>query len=151
ARVWGGVTPIETGRTLEDYRQLAARYLFAPDNPRVAIEVEGRGRIEVELLPRDAPLTVANFLRLVDRRYFDNVRWHRVVPNFVVQDGDPTGTGSGGPGWSIRDEINRLHYDVPMVGMALSGPDTGGSQWFINLSPQPHLDGGYTIFGRVVG
>ena len=151
ARVWGGVTPIETGRTLEDYRQLAARYLFAPDNPRVAIDVDGRGRIEVELLPRDAPLTVANFLRLVDRRYFDNVRWHRVVPNFVVQDGDPTGTGSGGPGWSIRDEINRLRYDVPMVGMALSGPDTGGSQWFINLSPQPHLDGGYTIFGRVVG
>lgn len=146
---WGGVAPIATGRSLQDYRDLAARFLLARDNPRVVIDVEGRGRIEVELLGRDAPLTVANFLTLVDRRYFDGVRWHRVVPNFVVQDGDPTGTGSGGPGWAIRDEINRRRYDVPMVGMALSGPDTGGSQWFINLSPQPHLDGGYTIFGRV--
>jgi cyclophilin family peptidyl-prolyl cis-trans isomerase len=146
---WGEVAPIETGRTLQDYRELAGRYLLARENPRVVIDVEDRGRIELELLPREAPLTVANFLRLVDRRYFDNSRWHRVVPNFVVQDGDPTGTGSGGPGWAIRDEINRQRYTSPMLGMALSGPDTGGSQWFINLSPQPHLDGGYTIFGRV--
>jgi len=151
AEVWGPVGPIETGRSLEDYRQLVMRYLLATENPKVTIEVDRRGTVELELLPREAPLTVANFLRLVDRRYFDNGRWHRVVPNFVVQDGDPTGTGSGGPGWSIRDEINRLHYDVPMLGMALSGPDTGGSQWFINLSPQPHLDGGYTIFGKVSG
>lgn len=146
---WGGVTPIETGRSMQDYREFAARFLLATENPRVTIDVESRGRIELELLPRQAPLTVANFLRLVDRRYFDNSRWHRVVPNFVIQDGDPTGTGEGGPGWSIRDEINRLRYDGMMVGMALSGPDTGGSQWFINLSPQPHLNGGYTIFGRV--
>lgn len=151
AEVWGPVAPIETGRTLEDYRQLVSRYLLANENPKVTIEVDRRGTVEIELLPRQAPLTVANFLRLVDRRYFDNGRWHRVVPNFVVQDGDPTGTGEGGPGWSIRDEINRLHYDVPMLGMALSGPDTGGSQWFINLSPQPHLDGGYTVFGKVTG
>jgi cyclophilin family peptidyl-prolyl cis-trans isomerase/HEAT repeat protein len=148
---WGGVTPIETGRTLQDYREVVGRFLLARDNPRVVIDVESRGRIEIELLPRDAPLTVANYLRLVDRRYFDNGRWHRVVPNFVIQDGDPTGTGSGGPGWSIRDEINRLKYEAAVLGMALSGPDTGGSQWFITLSPQPHLDGGYTIFGRVVG
>ncbi len=148
---WGGVAPIETGRTLQDYRELAARFYLASQNPHVTIDVQGRGKVELELLAHDAPLTVANFLRLVDRHYFDNVRWHRVVPNFVVQDGDPTGTGEGGPGWAIRDEINRRHYDVAMVGMALSGPDTGGSQWFINLSPQPHLDGGYTIFGKVVG
>lgn len=148
---WGGVAPVETGRTLQDYREIVARILLAGDNHRVVIDVDRRGRIELELLGREAPLTVANFLRLVDRRYFDNVRWHRVVPNFVVQDGDPTGTGGGGPGWSIRDEINRLRYDSPRLGMALSGPDTGGSQWFINLSPQPHLDGGYTIFGQVVG
>ncbi len=149
--VWGPIGPVETGRTFEDYRQLVSVYLLATENPKVTIEIDRRGTIELELLPRQAPLTVANFLRLVDRRYFDNGRWHRVVPNFVVQDGDPTGTGEGGPGWSIRDEINRLHYDVPMLGMALSGPDTGGSQWFINLSPQPHLDGGYTIFGKVTG
>lgn len=148
---WGGVAPIETGRTLQDYREVAGRFLLARENPRVVIDVEDRGRIEIELLPRDAPLTVANFLRLVDRQYFNNSRWHRVVPNFVVQDGDPTGTGSGGPGWSIRDEFNRQRYTAPMLGMALSGPDTGGSQWFINLSPQPHLDAGYTIFGRLTG
>jgi cyclophilin family peptidyl-prolyl cis-trans isomerase/HEAT repeat protein len=148
---WGGVAPIETGRTLQDYREIVGRFLLARDNPRVMIDVESRGKIEIELLPRDAPLTVANYLRLVDRRYFDNGRWHRVVPNFVIQDGDPTGTGSGGPGWAIRDEINRLRYQAAVLGMALSGPDTGGSQWFITLSPQPHLNGGYTIFGRVVG
>jgi cyclophilin family peptidyl-prolyl cis-trans isomerase len=125
--------------------------MFAQETPSVTIDVEGRGAFTIELLGRDAPLTVANFLRLADQRYFDGNRWHRVVPNFVVQDGDRTGTGSGGPGWSIRDEINRQRYDVPMLGMALSGPDTGGSQWFINLSPQPHLDGTYTIFGRVTG
>ena len=76
---------------------------------------------------------------------------HRVVPNFVVQDGDPTGTGNGGPGWEIRDEINPVLYGRGTVGMALSGPDTGGSQWFVTLSPQPHLDGTYTVFGQIIG
>ena len=119
--------------------------------PRITIETEQRGPIEIELLGPDAPLTVANFLRLVDRHFFDGNRWHRVVPNFVVQDGDPRGDGFGGPGGAIRDEINMNRYDGPMLGMALSGPDTGASQWFINLSAQPHLDGTYTVFGRVVG
>ena len=72
------------------------------------------------------------------------------MPDFVIQDGDPTGTGSGGPGHTIRCEYNRLRYETGMVGMALSGKDTGGSQWFVTLSPQPHLDGRYTIFARVV-
>jgi len=148
---WGAATTIETGRTLEDYRGIVRGLVLAPQSPRVTIEVEGRGNIEVDLLAREAPLTVANFLQLVDRRYFDGNQWHRVVPNFVIQDGDRTGLGSGGPGWTIRDEINRRQYDIPMLGMALSGPDTGGSQWFINLSPQPHLNGQYTIFGRVTG
>ena len=128
------------------------RFLVGPDSlarPHVTIETEQRGAIEVELLGPEAPLTVANFLRLVDRRFFDGNRWHRVVPNFVVQDGDPRGDGFGGPGGAIRDEINRNRYDAPMLGMALSGPDTGSSQWFINLSAQPHLDGTYTVFGRV--
>ncbi len=148
---WGPAWPVTSRRTLDDYRSVVQSVMLARDNVSVTIDVEGRGSVEVELLGRDAPLTVANFLRLVDQRYFDGNRWHRVVPNFVVQDGDRTGTGSGGPGWAIRDEINRQRYDVPMLGMALSGPDTGGSQWFINLSPQPHLDGTYTIFGRVTG
>lgn len=148
---WGAATTVETGRTLEDYRGIVRGLVLAPQSPSVTIEVEGRGNIEVELLAREAPLTVANFLQLVDRRYFDGNRWHRVDPNFVIQDGDRTGLGNGGPGWTIRDEINRRQYDIPMLGMALSGPDTGGSQWFINLSPQPHLNGQYTIFGRVTG
>jgi cyclophilin family peptidyl-prolyl cis-trans isomerase len=150
---WGAVQPIATGRSLQDYRDLAGRYLTGPDSlarPHVIIETEGRGPVEIELLGPDAPLTVDNFLRLVDRRFFDRNRWHRVVPNFVVQDGDPRGDGFGSPGGAIRDEINRNRYDAPMLGMALSGPDTGMSQWFINLSAQPHLDGTYTVFGKVV-
>lgn len=151
AAQWGPAGPVETGRSLEDYRGIVRTIMLAKVNPHVTIETDARGTVDVELLGRDAPLTVANFLRLVDRHYFDGIRWHRVVPNFVVQAGDPTGTGSGGPGWSIRDEINRLRYGMPMIGMALSGPDTGGSQWFINISAQPHLDGAYTIFGQVTG
>jgi cyclophilin family peptidyl-prolyl cis-trans isomerase/HEAT repeat protein len=151
---WGPAYPIETGRTAQDYRDVAARFILAPDSiarPHVIIDTEDRGAVELELAGPEAPLTVANFTRLVARRYFDGHRWHRVVPNFVIQDGDPRGDGFGGPGTTIRDEINRLRYEGPMIGMALSGPDTGGSQWFINLSPQPHLDGTYTVFGKVVG
>ncbi len=154
ARRWGPAYPVETGRTLQDYREIARRYVFntyAVSHPHVTIEMPDRGAVEIELLGPDAPLTVANFLGLVDRHYFDGNRWHRVVPNFVVQDGDRRGDGWGGPGGAIRDEINRVRYDVPVLGMALSGPDTGAGQWFINLSAQPHLDGVYTVFGRVVG
>ncbi|HEX2250993.1 MAG TPA: HEAT repeat domain-containing protein [Gemmatimonadales bacterium] len=151
---WGPAYPIATERTLQDYRELARQFLLAPDSvarPHVFVEVEQRGALELELFGPEAPLTVANFLQLVDRRFFDGHRWHRVVPNFVVQDGDPRGDGYGGPGGAIRDEINRHRYGAkPMLGMALSGPDTGSSQWFITLSSQPHLDGTYTIFGRVV-
>jgi cyclophilin family peptidyl-prolyl cis-trans isomerase len=153
ARRWGPWHPIATGRSLQDYRDLAGRYLTGPDSlarPHVVIETEGRGPIEIELLGPDAPLTVDNFLRLVSRRFFDRNRWHRVVPNFVVQDGDPRGDGFGSPGGAIRDEINRNRFEAPMLGMALSGPDTGMSQWFINLSAQPHLDGTYTVFGKLV-
>jgi cyclophilin family peptidyl-prolyl cis-trans isomerase len=114
------------------------------------VDVDQKGVIEIELFGADAPLTVANYMRLVQAHYFDRLRFHRVVPNFVAQDGDPRGDGNGSPGYAIRDEINMNRYMTPMVGMALSGPDTGGSQWFINLSPQPHLDGTYTVFGRVV-
>lgn len=74
----------------------------------------------------------------------------RVVPNFVIQTGDPRGDQNGGPGYQIRCEINEVRYDRSAVGMALSGKDTGGSQWFVTHSPPPHLDGGYTVFGRVI-
>ncbi len=83
-------------------------------------------------------------------RFFNGLRIHRLVPDFVVQDGDPRGDGEGGPGYSIRDELNDLPYLRGTVGMALGGKDTGGSQYFLTISPQPHLDAGYTVFGRVV-
>jgi cyclophilin family peptidyl-prolyl cis-trans isomerase/HEAT repeat protein len=116
--------------------------------PHAEIVTE-RGPITIELYAADAPLTVGNFLSLIAAGYYEDVRFHRVVPNFVAQDGDRRGDGNGGPAYSIRDELNRRRYDRGAVGMALSGPDTGGSQYFLTLSPQPHLDGGYTVFGRV--
>jgi cyclophilin family peptidyl-prolyl cis-trans isomerase len=109
-----------------------------------------KGTVQIELAVLDAPLTVENFVALARRGYFDGLQLHRVVPAFVVQDGDPRGDGTGGPGYSIRDELNDRPYQRGTVGMALSGPDTGGSQWFITHAPQPHLEGRYTVFGQVV-
>jgi cyclophilin family peptidyl-prolyl cis-trans isomerase len=105
--------------------------------------------VELSLFAADAPLTVHNFATLARRGYFDGQRFHRVVPNFVAQGGDPRGDGNGGPGYAIRDELNRRRYLRGTLGMALSGPNTGGSQFFITHSPQPHLDGGYTVFGQL--
>jgi cyclophilin family peptidyl-prolyl cis-trans isomerase len=93
---------------------------------------------------------VAAFLGLVYRYFFDGLRWHRVVPNFVVQDGDPRDDGWGGPGFLLRDEVNPIRYRTGSMGMALSGPDTGGSQYFITDGDEPHLDGIYTVFGHVI-
>lgn len=109
-----------------------------------------RGTIQLELAVLDAPRTVANFISLARKNYFRGVQLHRVVPDFVVQDGDPRGDGEGGPGYTIRDEINQRPYLRGTVGMALDWADTGGSQFFITHSPQPHLDGRYTVFGQVI-
>ncbi len=114
-----------------------------------AVLTTEKGAFTIDLMPEDAPLTVDNFIKLARAGYFNGLAVHRVVPNFVMQDGDPRGDGNGGPGWEIRCELNLLDYERGAVGMALSGKDTGGSQWFVTHSPQPHLDGGYTIFGRV--
>ncbi len=152
AERWGPAAPIATGRSAEDYRDVARRYLLPAlrgQVPQVTIETD-RGNLVVQLYATEAPLTVAAFLSLVERRYFDGSRWHRVVPDFVAQDGDPRGDGWGGPGFALRDEVNPIRYEVGTMGMALSGPDTGGSQFFITHSAQPHLDGTYTVFGRVV-
>ena len=131
--------------TEADYRRAASRR-----NGSVrAVLTTQKGTFTIDLLPEDAPLTVDNFIKLANAKYFDGLEVHRVVPNFVMQDGDPRGDGTGGPGWSIRCEINMLPYERGVVGMALAGKDTGGSQWFVTHSPQPHLDGGYTVFGRV--
>jgi cyclophilin family peptidyl-prolyl cis-trans isomerase/HEAT repeat protein len=118
-------------------------------SPHAFIEM-AKGTIEIELTVLDAPQTAQNFITLARKGYFNGLQIHRVVPNFVVQDGDPRGDGSGGPGYSIRDELNDRPFVRGTVGMALSGPDTGGSQFFIAHSPQPHLDAKYTVFGHVV-
>jgi cyclophilin family peptidyl-prolyl cis-trans isomerase/HEAT repeat protein len=118
-------------------------------SPHAFIET-AKGTIEIELSVLDAPQTSQSFIALARRGYFNGLQIHRVVPNFVIQGGDPRGDGSGGPGYSIRDELNDRPYLRGTVGMALSGPDTGGSQFFITHSPQPHLDAKYTVFGHVV-
>jgi cyclophilin family peptidyl-prolyl cis-trans isomerase len=128
-----------------DYRRAASR----KNGTVKAVLTTEKGTFTIDLLPEDAPLTVDNFIKLARARYFNGLEVHRVVPNFVMQDGDPRGDGNGGPGWSIRCEINMIPYGRGAVGMALSGKDTGGSQWFVTHSPQPHLDGGYTVFGKV--
>jgi cyclophilin family peptidyl-prolyl cis-trans isomerase/HEAT repeat protein len=131
--------------------ELAAVDTFvAPPYSPVAYIDTSKGTIQFELAVLDAPRTVANFMALVGRNYFRGVQLHRVVPDFVVQDGDPRGDGEGGPGYTIRDEINQRPYLRGTVGMALDWADTGGSQFFITHSPQPHLDGRYTVFGQVV-
>ncbi len=122
-------------------------------NPPVSTTVfidTDRGSIEIELAVLDAPLTTDNFITLARKGYFNGLSIHRVVPNFVVQDGDPRGDGEGGPGYTIRDELNQRPYLRGAVGMALDWKDTGGSQFFVTHSPQPHLDAKYTVFGRVV-
>ena len=109
----------------------------------------GTGQFTVALDAQAAPMAAWNFTQLAEKKFFDGARLHRVVPNFVVQDGDPRGDGFGGPGYSIRDEFNPLAFSAGVLGMASDGKDTAGSQWFITLSSQPHLDGRYTSFGHV--
>jgi peptidyl-prolyl cis-trans isomerase B (cyclophilin B) len=138
--------PQETGWSDADYQ----RALVVVRAAREALIETADGPVRVRLLGEAAPLTVYNFVRLAQRRFFDAGAWHRVVPDFVVQDGCPRHDGWGGPGYAIRCEINPHHYDTGTLGMALSGKDTGGSQFFLTLSDQPHLDGRYTIFGRVL-
>jgi cyclophilin family peptidyl-prolyl cis-trans isomerase/HEAT repeat protein len=116
----------------------------------VAMLETRQGVIEIELNVVDAPLTTKNFIDLARAGFFNGLRVHRLIPNFVVQTGDPRGDGVGGPGYSIVDELSTQPFVRGTVGMALSSADTGGSQFFIAHSPQPHLDGRYTVFGRVV-
>jgi len=137
---------VQTRNTIADYRRAIARIGHLP----TATVVTSRGSFTIEFAPDDAPLTVDNFIQLAKRGYFNGQTIPRVVPNFVVQAGDPRGDQNGGPGYQIRCEINEIPYERAAVGMALSGKDTGGSQWFVTHSPQPHLDGGYTVFGRVI-
>ncbi len=139
-------------RPLSWYQNIVATYVLPAlegRTQRATIRTR-RGDVVLELFGADAPITVWNFMNLARTGYYKGTGFHRVVPNFVAQDGDPRDDGSGGPGYAIRDEMNPRRYDRGALGMALSGPDTGGSQYFITHAPQPHLDGHYTVFGRVL-
>jgi peptidyl-prolyl cis-trans isomerase B (cyclophilin B) len=111
-----------------------------------------RGTIELELYPQHAPQTVNNFLYLAGQNYYDGVLFHRVISNFMIQGGDPTGLGSGGPGYRFADECenNPLRHERCVISMANAGPNTNGSQFFITHLPTPHLDGKHTVFGKVI-
>jgi HEAT repeat protein len=119
-----------------------------PFSTHVFVETD-RGTFEIELALLEAPLSARNFVTLARRGFFDGLGVHRIVPNFVAQAGDPRGDGEGGPGYSVRDELSQRPYLRGTVGMALDWADTGGSQFFVTLSPQPHLDAKYTVIGRV--
>jgi cyclophilin family peptidyl-prolyl cis-trans isomerase/HEAT repeat protein len=133
----------------KDYWRRMAQLAASRKNP-IAVFHSKKGSIRVELFVADAPMTADNFMQLAKSGYFNGLAFVRLVPNFVVQGGDPRGDQNGGPGYQIRDEINLRAYTTGTLGMALSGKDTGGSQFFITHSPQPHLDGGYTVFGQVI-
>lgn len=111
-----------------------------------------RGTIELELYPEHAPRTVNNFVFLSREGFYDDVTFHRVIDNFMIQGGDPTGTGRGGPGYRFEDELedNPLKHETGVISMANAGPNTNGSQFFITHAPQPHLNGKHTVFGKVV-
>jgi peptidyl-prolyl cis-trans isomerase B (cyclophilin B) len=132
-----------------------------PNPPALTIDVKKtykvsmettRGVIEIELYPQHAPKTVNNFVFLIKEGFYDGVVFHRVINNFVIQGGDPTGTGTGGPGYKFEDETygNPLKHERGILSMANAGPNSNGSQFFITHSPQPHLNGRHTVFGKVV-
>jgi HEAT repeat protein/cyclophilin family peptidyl-prolyl cis-trans isomerase len=148
AEVGMQIRPAPTTMPADAYT--AARLVSPTVSTQAYLETD-RGMIQIELAVNDAPLTVENFVALARKGFFNGLSFHRVVGDFVIQDGDPRGDGEGGPGYTIRDELNELPYVRGTVGMALDPwPDTGGSQYFITHTPQPHLDAKYTVFGRII-
>ncbi len=124
-----------------------------PNKSYTAILKTGKGDITIELFAKDAPITVDNFAKLARQGFYDNTTFHRVLQGFMAQGGDPTGTGTGGPGYNIPDEIegNPNKHETGVISMANKGtPNSGGSQFFITFVPTPHLDGAHTVFGKVV-
>lgn len=116
-----------------------------------AVLETSKGRIVIDLFAEDAPVTVNSFAYLLRHHYYDGIKFHRVIEGFMAQGGDPTGTGTGGPGYDFEDEFNQHRHDRKgVLSMANRGPDTNGSQFFITFVPTPHLDGRHTVFGQVV-
>ncbi|KER10457.1 MAG: hypothetical protein HY22_04390 [[Candidatus Thermochlorobacteriaceae] bacterium GBChlB] len=120
-----------------------------PKNPTAILNTT-KGEIELDLFINEATYTVKSFVELVEKNFYDGLPFHRVVSSFVIQGGDPRGDGTGGPPYSIRSEFTRRRYERGILGMASAGKDTEGSQFFIMHAHHPHLDGRYTVFGKVV-
>ncbi len=147
---WNEQGSSRIARSTAEYERIAQQYL-SPNAANVYVTMRtDRGDIRLILHAKDAPMTVDSFLSLVRRGFYKDTRFHRVVPNFVAQDGDPRGDGTGGGGFYLRDEHSRVRHARGCLGVATSGPETGGSQFYMCHSPQPHLDGGYTVFGTIV-
>ena len=121
-----------------------------PNKTYVATLQTEKGNIVIELFARDAPKTVNNFVFLARQGFYDGTTFHRVMPGFMAQGGDPTGTGAGGPGYTFEDEFTERRHETGAVSMANSGLNTNGSQFFITYAPQPHLDGKHSVFGKVI-
>lgn len=113
------------------------------------ITLENGNEVTIEFFEQDAPNTVANFEKLANDGFYNGLTFHRVIPGFVAQGGCPHGTGTGGPGYTIKCEINPNKHERGVLAMAHAGRDTGGSQFYITYAPQPHLDGGHTVFGKI--
>ena len=137
-------------RSLAAYERVVRDWGAPTSRQPVAVIETDYGVVTLQLFGREAPLIVEAFVRLATEGFYQNTVFHRVVPNFVVQDGDPRGDGSGGPGFSLRESFSRQRHERGCLGLATSGPDTGGSQYYLCHASQPHLDGAYTVFGRVL-
>ncbi len=137
-------------RPLIEYERLVRLWGAVGSRQPMAVIETDDGVVTLQLYGREAPLVVEAFVRLANEGFYRNTVFHRVVPNFVVQDGDPRGDGTGGPGFSLRESFSRRRHERGCVGLATSGPDTGGSQYYLCHSSQPHLDGAYTVFGTVL-
>jgi cyclophilin family peptidyl-prolyl cis-trans isomerase len=149
----GTATPGPATTNTPGAKQYATPPAMAIDRQKsyVAVLETDKGVIKIRLMPDIAPQTVNSFVFLAREGYFDGVTFHRVLPGFVAQGGDPTGTGRGGPGYNLPDEFSDIPIDKGIVAMANTGqPNSGGSQFFITYSRQERLDGGYTVFGEVI-
>jgi cyclophilin family peptidyl-prolyl cis-trans isomerase len=142
------VTPTATPGPVRSYAT-PPPMTIDPNKTYTATVKTNKGDFTIDLFPKDAPQTVNSFIFLANNHFYDGLNFHRVVPDFVIQGGDPKGDGTGGPGYSLPDEINSHKNQPGAVAMANAGPGTDGSQFFVDLTQQPNLDGKYTVFGQV--
>ncbi len=139
------------GTSLKQWSSAPAMTIDKSKQYFATVKMQKGGEFVIQLFPDKAPITVNSFVFLAQQHFYDGVTFHRVLPGFMAQGGDPTGTGTGGPGYEFVNENSDLTFDKPgVVAMANAGANTNGSQFFITFAPQPQLNGGYTIFGQVI-